>query len=80
VWLTGKGGGVKEQENREKKENIKGWGGGEIALIKNSRDTFLSQGRWAIYSKRNINLQATRTYILKSHYNFTYAQNIMVEL
>lgn len=52
VWLTGKGGGVKEQENREKKGNIKSWGRGEIAVIKNSRDTFLSQGSWAIFSKR----------------------------
>jgi len=51
VYLTpkaGLGGGgdwLRENDQEKKRENLKGWGKGEIALIKNSQDTFPSHGR-----------------------------------
>jgi hypothetical protein len=66
VYLTpkaGVGGGgdwLREKDKEKKRENLKGWGRGEIALIKNSQDTFPSHGRRGYLLKRKYTKQSNK--------------------
>jgi len=70
---------VKGKGQRKKRENLKGWGRGEIALIKNSQDTFPSHGRRGYLLKRKYTKHSNKD-ICSKPMQYSYQKSLIYPL